>query len=62
MSNRDNGRMDEDFQDEPRNRRTRAIEAYSGSSRLPAEFNAVGKQRGAEARCGVIVIWTRGSK
>lgn len=39
-----------------------AIEAYSGSSRVPAEFNAVGKQRGIEPRCGVIVIWTRGSK
>lgn len=39
-----------------------AIEAYSGSARLPAQFNAVGKQRGVEPMCGVIVIWTRGSR
>ncbi len=39
-----------------------ALEAYSGSSRLPPEFNAAGKQRGVEPRCGVIVIWTRGTK
>lgn len=39
-----------------------AIEAYSGSARLPAEFNAVGRQRGIEPGCGVIVIWSRGSR
>lgn len=39
-----------------------AIEAYSGSARLPAQFNAVGRQRGVEPMCGVIVIWTRGSR
>lgn len=38
-----------------------AIEAYSGSSRLPTQFNITGTPAG-DPRCGVIVLWTRGMR